>query len=106
MVYELTQSTRECVKTLLDVGTSVKMVAKQAHVPSRSVYRIRKNLREHGTTKAPKKEQQGRPPAINPKMQEVCSILGRGNLTSGGTFRSIGREAYNVPGRDVSLPLG
>jgi transposase len=65
---------RERVKVKLQLSMKTQKISTETHVSLRSVQRFSKNLVDYGSTRAPKKDVQGRPRKITPEMERVCSF--------------------------------
>ena len=70
----VSENRRERVKVKLQLSVPTQTIATETHVSLRSVQRFSKNLVDYGSTRAPKKDVQGRPRKITPEMERVCSF--------------------------------
>jgi transposase len=70
----ISENRRERVKVKLQLSVPTQTIATETHVSRRSIQRFNKNLVDHGSTRAPKKDIQGRPRKITLEMERVCSF--------------------------------
>ena len=67
----LPQSKVDSIKALLEQGLACNVIAMHQKCSEEIVRRMKRNIINYGTPKAPKAARQGRPPLITPEMAQV-----------------------------------
>ena len=75
MPQHIPETTREIIRTKIELGIPDWEIAREANVCERTIRRYKKNMKDYHSLHPPKEPMQGRPRTITEEMQEVFSEL-------------------------------